>query len=141
LSNLRLATQLSSQKDPQIRALADMGIPQLGGYKPTARIYKLGLLLAAALTVCATLWMLSSSLSSVSSSFVNGIKGSKGHNNNNHHHNGFNPATANDDDLLVGRLPAARISYDQPAEGERVNAAIIALVRNSELDGLRKSIR
>ncbi|KAJ2485940.1 hypothetical protein IWW47_005526, partial [Coemansia sp. RSA 2052] len=80
--------------------------------------------------------MVSTSLSSTSSSLVGG------HNkNNNNHHNSLNPAVTKGDDLLAGRLPAARISYDQPAEGQRVNGAIIALVRNSELDGLRKSIR
>ncbi|KAJ2685742.1 hypothetical protein IWW39_004092, partial [Coemansia spiralis] len=122
--------------------LAGMGIPQLGGYKPTARIYKLGLLLAASLTVCTTLWMVSSSLTSGSSSLVSDIIGGKGHNkNNNNHYNSIQPATTDGNDLLAGHLPAARVSYDQPAEGERVNAAIVALVRNSELDGLRKSIR
>ncbi|KAJ2030362.1 hypothetical protein IWW57_001230, partial [Coemansia sp. S610] len=73
---------------------------------------------------------------------VSDIIGGKGHNkNNNNHYNSIQPATTDGNDLLAGRLPAARVSYDQPAEGERVNAAIVALVRNSELDGLRKSIR
>ncbi|KAJ2678663.1 hypothetical protein GGI25_002251 [Coemansia spiralis] len=109
-----------------------MGFPQIGGFKPTARIYKLGILLIASLTIYLTLHIATSMLDPKSTSFTGGLSlpnvlGGSG-----------SKLPAN---LSVGVLPPARVSYDAPAPGERVNGAIVVLVRNSELDGLRKSMR
>ncbi|KAJ2322775.1 hypothetical protein GGH92_011055, partial [Coemansia sp. RSA 2673] len=131
-----------------------MGFAQVGGFTPTARMYKLGVLLAASLTVCITLWMVSNSLNGGSTPFGGVIalpnvlggggssnKNTPSHNSNNNNGNNNTPGINKDKDLRAGQLPQARVSYDLPEPGERANAAIVALVRNSELDGLRKSIR
>ncbi|KAJ1960036.1 hypothetical protein GGI12_004020 [Dipsacomyces acuminosporus] len=122
-----------------------MGVPNIAGFKPTARMYKLALVFAASLTICVTLWMASTSLNSQTTpsirssiplpNILNG--GNKNSDSNASKAKGH--ADANK--LAVGKVPAARVSYDPPAPGERVNAAIVVLVRNSELDGLRKSMR
>ncbi|KAJ2784797.1 alpha-1,2-mannosyltransferase ktr1 [Coemansia javaensis] len=98
-----------------------MGIPRLGGFQPTARIFKLAVLLAALAALCLMTWTASSLL------------GADLH----------LPGTAawRQPAGVVGHQDAARMSFDEPAAGQRVNGAIVALVRNSELAGLRKSIR
>ncbi|KAJ2847575.1 hypothetical protein GGI22_005936 [Coemansia erecta] len=110
-----------------------MGFPQIAGFKPTARMYKLGILVAVLVTVFMTLHMASSFFETTTKSsiaenlpFTNVLTP--------------NPSKL-PGNLSVGMLPPARVSYDEPAPGERVNGAIVVLVRNSELDGLRKSMR
>ncbi|KAJ2727020.1 hypothetical protein GGI07_000137 [Coemansia sp. Benny D115] len=126
-----------------------MGMPQILGFKPTARIYKVALLLVAAVTVFCTMWMASSLFlgESAASKFGAGISlpnvlGGSGNTNakNGGEKSGPAPIPAGGD-LSAGVISAARVSFDPPAEGERLNAAIVVLVRNSELDGLRKSMR
>ncbi|KAJ2770504.1 alpha-1,2-mannosyltransferase ktr1 [Coemansia nantahalensis] len=103
-----------------------MGVSSFGGFKPTARIYKLTLLMAALATLCFTMW-LASSLLGVGYGHGMPFAGIFG---------GTREAT-----LELGRMPPARVSFDPPAPGERVNGAIVVLVRNSELHGLRSSMR
>ncbi|KAJ2376494.1 hypothetical protein IW150_001952 [Coemansia sp. RSA 2607] len=118
-----------------------MGLPQILGLQPTARIYKVGLMLVALGTIFVTLYTASSLLldDSARASLPSVLGGNKGSNQD--------PAqqvpviAPVGTTLDLGKIPAARISYDLPAEGERLNAAIVVLVRNSELDGLRKSMR
>ncbi|KAJ2691935.1 hypothetical protein H4R19_006256, partial [Coemansia spiralis] len=110
-----------------------MGGPNFGGFKPTARIYKLVVLLAALLALCFTMWM-ASSLLDVGYGHQLPLSGAFGGSDE-------RPHGAQKVPLEVGRLPAARVSYDAPAAGERMNAAIVVLVRNSELHGMRSSMR
>ncbi|KAJ1888581.1 hypothetical protein LPJ66_008499, partial [Kickxella alabastrina] len=119
-----------------------MGLPQILGWKPTARIYKVGLLLVATTTICFTMWMASGALLGDNglSLLSSGLSLPHVLDNSGNAVSSPNVAPAGSD-LNAGTIPAARISYDPPAEGERVNGAIVVLVRNSELDGLRKSMR
>ncbi|KAJ1642030.1 alpha-1,2-mannosyltransferase ktr1 [Coemansia asiatica] len=116
-----------------------MGLASILGMQPTARIYKVGLMLAALATIAVTLYMASSVLlddstrSSLSSNLPNMLGGGN---------KAAIPIVASvGSNLNIGNIPAARISYDEPAGGDRVNGAIVVLVRNSELEGLRKSMR
>ncbi|KAJ1726584.1 alpha-1,2-mannosyltransferase ktr1 [Coemansia biformis] len=104
-----------------------MGLPHFGTLKPTARMYKLVVLLAALLALCFTMWMASSLLGT---GYGRGIPLPSAFG-----------GTRHKVPLEVGRLPSVRVSYDKPAPGERVNGAIVVLVRNSELQGLRGSMR
>ncbi|KAJ2683583.1 hypothetical protein GGH99_004316, partial [Coemansia sp. RSA 1285] len=110
-----------------------MGFPQIAGFKPTARMYKLGILVFVVLVVYTTLHIASTVFeTNPASSLASNLP----------FKNVLSPNPAKlPEDLSVGVLPPARISYDEPAPGERVNGAIVVLVRNSELDGLRKSMR
>ncbi|KAJ1806891.1 hypothetical protein LPJ56_006319, partial [Coemansia sp. RSA 2599] len=118
-----------------------MGLPSILGMQPTARIYKVGLMLTALATIAVTLYMASSLLldDSTRSSLGSNLPLSNMLGGGN---KAVIPTVAPvGSNLIVDNIPAARISYDPPAEGERVNGAIVVLVRNSELDGLRKSMR
>ncbi|KAJ2844483.1 hypothetical protein IWW36_005169 [Coemansia brasiliensis] len=107
----------------------------IAGFKPTARIYKLFIVSAAISAICLTMWMTSSLLST---DFASSLSTNSGKLPLVNSKDGSNKEPAS---LQVGHLEAARVSYDPPAPGERVNGAIVVLVRNSELDGLRKSMR
>ncbi|KAJ1953483.1 hypothetical protein EC988_002969 [Linderina pennispora] len=118
-----------------------MGIPKITGFTPTARMYKLGVMLAASVTVCFTLWLVSHSLGTQTTASLrtslplpNILKGSQQQQQQEQEQENMYGITTDS-------IPPARISYDEPAAGERVNAAIVVLVRNSELNGLRKSMR
>ncbi|KAJ2615728.1 hypothetical protein H4S08_001086 [Coemansia sp. RSA 1365] len=114
-----------------------MGMPNIRGFKPTARLYRMAILLVVLTVLCLTLWMTTSLFEGgIRNSFSGGISLS-----NVLGGSGVEQGSTANFSHNVGHLEAARVSYDKPALGERVNGAIVVLVRNSELDGLRKSMR
>ncbi|KAJ2495951.1 hypothetical protein GGH96_006146 [Coemansia sp. RSA 1972] len=109
-----------------------MSLPHIAGFKPMAQIYKMAILLAAAVAVSLTMWMASSLLGTeLAPSLGAKLPGMLG---------GAKQPVVSSTPTSVQDV--ACVPYKDPAApGARVNGAMVALVRNSELDGLRKSIR